>query len=153
VTREKFKHTIQERVRSSEIDWQGIVHNAKYLVYFEDGRIAYLEQLGIPLDVHSVNNEFKVFVVRNEIDYRGPATVGQLLLVRTRISYIRRSSFVFEGILEDASTGNVLAENVSIHVYVSPLTGQPAPVPEFFRQKVAKFEGPDAVIQQFSPIA
>jgi acyl-CoA thioester hydrolase len=153
MNRGKFKHTIQERVRSSEIDWQGIVHNAKYLVYFEDGRIAYLEQLGIRLDVHSVNTDFKVFVVRNEIDYRGPATVGQLLLVRTRISYIRRTSFAFEGILEDAGSGKVLAENVSIHVYVSPLTGQPAPVPDHFRQKVAKFEGPDAAIQQYPPLA
>ena len=31
----KFKHETQVKVRNYEIDWQGIVHNAVYLYYFE----------------------------------------------------------------------------------------------------------------------
>jgi acyl-CoA thioester hydrolase len=144
--KEKFKHSMHVRVRSSEIDWQGIVHNANYLIYFEDGRIAYLEQIGVRLDLNAVNHDFKVVVARNEVDYLAPATIGKMLLVRTRISYIRNTSFAFEGILEDAATGERLAQNVSIHVYLDPKSGSPIPIPDDFRRKVQEFEGPDVVI-------
>ena len=66
--KEKFKHAMHVRVRSSEIDWQGIVHNANYLIYFEDGRIAYLEQIGVHLDLNAVNHDFKVVVALAEHD-------------------------------------------------------------------------------------
>lgn len=142
----KFKHNTQVRVRNYEIDWQGIVHNVNYLLYFEVGRVSYLEHLGIKVDVNTIQHELRIVVVRNEVDYRSPARYGELINVYTRISSIRNSSFVFEGILEEASTKRLLAENVSVHVWLNHRTYEPVRVSDEFRALVRNFEGVDVVI-------
>lgn len=143
----RFKHRTQVRVRNYEIDWQGIVHNANYLLYFEVGRVDYLEHLGIKVDINTIQHESKVVVARNEIDYRSAARFGEVLNVYTRVSFIRNTSFAFEGVLEESTTGRRVAENVSIHVWINHLTNQPLQVPEEFRRAVQRFEGVDALIE------
>jgi acyl-CoA thioester hydrolase len=139
--RANFRHSTRIRVRNYEVDWQGIVHNANYLLYFETGRISYLEQIGVPVNVDAVRGESRVVVARNEIDYRSPARFGDELDVLTRVSYIRDSSFAFEGIITSASDGRLVAENVSVHVWLDGPTGSPVRVSDEFRRLVAAFEG------------
>lgn len=139
--RGRFRHTTQVRVRNYEIDWQGVVHNANYLLYCETGRIAYIQDLGVPITVDSIQREAKIVIVRNEIDYFAPARLGDLLNILTRVSSIGNSSFAFEGIIEEASTGRKMAENVSVHVWLDPTTGRPMRVPDRFRNLVRQFEG------------
>jgi acyl-CoA thioester hydrolase len=143
----KFRFHNEVRVRNYEIDWQGIVHNANYLLYFETGRVAYLEHLGIAVDIHAIQHESKVVVVRNEIDYRSPALFGETLDIHTRVSFIRNSSFAFEGIITEASTGRRIAENVAIHVWLNHRDNRPIDVPAAFRRKVGQLEGENALIQ------
>jgi len=142
----KFKFKTQVRVRNYEIDWQGVVHNANYLLYFEVGRVAYLEHIGVKIDVNSIQHESKVVVVRNEINYRSAARFGDLLDVYTRISYVRNTSFAFEGILENAETQSPVAENISFHVWLDHRTNHPMQVPAEFRRVIRKFEGDNALI-------
>ena len=142
----RFKHKTQVRVRNYEIDWQGILHNAVYLYYFEIGRIAYLEQIGVKIDLNSIQHNTKIVVARNEIDYHSSARFGDLIDVHTRISFIRNTSFAFEGILEDASTKRRIAENLSIHVWIGDRTNEPTRVGEDFRSRVRQFEGENVLI-------
>jgi acyl-CoA thioester hydrolase len=143
----RFKHKMQIRVRNYEVDWQGIVHNANYLLYFEVGRVDYLQDMGIKVDMNTIQRDSKVVLVRNEIDYRSPARFGELIDIYTRISFIRDTSFAFEGILEEATAGRRVAENVAIHVWLDHRTDHPRQVPEEFRRLVHDFEGDNAVIQ------
>jgi acyl-CoA thioester hydrolase len=142
----KFKFKTQVRVRNYEIDWQGVVHNANYLLYFEVGRVAYLEHIGVKVDINSIQHESKVVVVRNEIDYRSPARFDDLIDVYTRVSFIRDTSFAFEGILEHAVTKRLIGENVSFHVWLNDKTNHPMTVPGSFRNVISRFEGDNAVI-------
>lgn len=142
----KFKFKTQVRVRNYEIDWQGVVHNANYLLYFEVSRVAYLEHIGVKVDINSIQHESKVMVVRNEIDYQAPARFGDLLDVYTRISYIRDTSFAFEGILQHAESKQPIAENVSFHVWLDHRTNRPMRVPTEFRSVIRNFERDDALI-------
>lgn len=138
---EAFRHSIKLRVRNYEVDWQGIVHNAVYLLYFEVGRIEYLRALGLKLEVGSVQSESRVVLVRNEIDYRSTAKFDDLLEIRTRVSSIRKTSFTFEGMMREAGSGRLIAENVAVHVWLHPTTGEPIRVKDEFRQRVAQYEG------------
>lgn len=140
--RTRFRHVIQLRVRNYEIDWQGIVHNAVYLHYFETGRVAYLENLGLELNIVTIRNESHVVVARNEIDYDSPARFGELLNVFTRISVIGTTSFTFEGIIDAVSTGRLIARNVAVHVWLEKEGGKPIRVPDEFRAMVARFDSP-----------
>lgn len=137
----KFSHTHQIRVRNYEVDWQGIVHNGNYLLYCEVGRIEYLKHIGARVDLTTVNSESRVVLVRNEIDYRSPARFDELLTVRTRVAWIRKSSFAMEGLIERTTTGEIIAENVAIHAWLIPGESKSVPVPEEFRTLVRAFEG------------
>ena len=144
--RKRFHHSTTVTVRNYEIDWQGVVHNAVYLHYFDVGRIEYLNSIGARMDINTVNHESKVVLARNEIDYLHPARFGDLLRVHSRIASVKNTSFVFEGILEHEGSGDLLATNTAIIVWLDERTGAPTPVPEPFRRLVEKFEGPDCVI-------
>ncbi len=139
--RSKFEFKTQVRVRNYEVDWQGIVHNANYLLYCELGRIEYLKQLGARVDMNTIRGDSKVVVVRNEIDYKSPAIFDEELNVYTRTSSINNSSFVMEGMVEKASSGEIVAENIAYHVWLDPSTDRPKPVPDEFRKLVQAFEG------------
>ncbi len=144
--KEQFKHKTQIRVRNYEIDWQGIVHNAHYLHYFEVGRIEYLKALGSRIDLNTINGESKVVLVRNEIDYKAPAHFDDLLNVFTRVSFIRNSSFALEGIMENDRGGELVATNVAFHVWLDPARNKPQLVPDEFRRMIQRFEGSDCEI-------
>lgn len=142
-----FRHTTQVRVRNYEVDWQGIVHNAVYLLYFEVGRVEYLKTMGAHLDLNSVRGKNKVVLVRNEIDYRKPVRFDELLTVYTRISCIKTTSFWMEGILQDAESGANAATNVAFHVWLDASTDRPTPVSDEFRKQVQNFEGQNCLIE------
>ncbi|MGH2568480.1 MAG: acyl-CoA thioesterase, partial [Bacteroidota bacterium] len=139
----RFKHTTEVRVRNYEVDWQGIVHNANYLLYCEVGRIEYLKRVGVTVDLNTIRGRSKVVLVRNEIDYKAPAYFDELLTVYTRISRIHNTSFMMEGVLEKADTGEIVAENIAYHVWLDAATDRPTPVPDEFRKQIQAFEGAD----------
>ena len=136
----RFRFKTRIRVRNYEVDWQGIVHNANYLLYFEIGRIEYLKHLGVRIDLNAVRKHSRVVLVRNEIDYKSPAFFDEVLDVYTRVSYIRNSSFGFEGIIEEPVKHRLVATNVAVHVWLSPTSHAAIPVASSFRKAVQKFE-------------
>lgn len=145
--RAKFKHKEQVTVRNNEIDWQGVVHNAVYLHYFEVGRMGYFEKVGFPIVIDNpAQLDWKVVIGRNEIDYRSAARFNETLDVYTRIAWIRNTSYALEGFIEETTTKRLIVENVSIHVWLDKNTDKPAPVPGFFRKMVRQFEGDDVLI-------
>lgn len=148
LTPDHFKFYTQLRVRNYEIDWQGIVHNAVYLLYFETGRVEYLKNLGVKIDINSIKHDYRVVLVRNEIDYESPAVFDELLNIYTRISTIRNTSFTFEGYIEEAQTGRLVARNVAVHVWIDPVSNRPTRVSDEFRQIVRKYEGNNVVIER-----
>ncbi len=141
MNRSDFKFKVEVRVRNFEVDWQGIVHNAIYLHYFETGRIEYLKRVGVMVDMNSIRQNSKVVLVRNEVNYKVPARFDQLLNVYSRVSVIRNSSFLFEGLIEDSLQGHLIADNLAYHVWLDPENDSPVNVPEHFRIKVREFEG------------
>lgn len=145
--RSLFKFTTQVRVRNYEVDWQGVVHNAVYLLYFEVGRVDYFRGLGLRIDVNAIQNENRVVLVRNEINYRSAARFDDLLDVYTRISAIKNTSFVMEGLLVHHESGRVVGENVAVHVWLDPETDRPVTISDGFRKAVQVFEGKNVAIE------
>jgi acyl-CoA thioester hydrolase len=117
-----------------------------YLLYCEPGRVAYLQSLGLTINVDTIKWDSRIVVVRNEINYCAPAHFNELINVYTRMSYIRNTSFTFEGMLESAETGKRIAENISVHVWLDRESGQPARVPDAFRALVRDFEKENLIL-------
>lgn len=139
--RSQFQFSVPLSVRNYEVDWQGIVHNGNYLLYCEVSRIEYLKHIGAHVNITAINNESRVVLVRNEINYLKPARLGEELRVHTRTSWIRNTSFAMEGLIERPETGEILVENVAIHAWLDPASEISIPVPGSFRDLVRRFEG------------
>ena len=138
----EFKHKTQVRVRTFEIDFQGIVHNANYLKYFEIGRVEYKRNLGSKM-IRSgeFDDGTKVVAVHNSMDYKGFTFVDELLNIYTRISWIKNSSFCFEQVIEKDSDKSVVCEGKGILVNLNPETNQPEEIGEKFVKEIEEFEG------------
>lgn len=136
-----FKHKVQVRVRTWEVDWQGIVHNSYYLRYMEIGRLEYRRAYGYDLSPDGTFNDgLKVFVVHNSVDYHAVATLDDLLDVYTRISWIKNSSFCFEHVIIKYKTKTVLSTGKGILVNVDYKTNRPIILPQKFVNEIKQFE-------------
>jgi acyl-CoA thioester hydrolase len=137
-----FKHKIQVRVRTFEIDSQGIVHNSNYLKYLEIGRVEYKRNLGYKILKNGIFNDgLKVVVVHNSMDYKGFAFLDDVLNIYTKISWIKNSSFCFEQIIEKDSDKSIVIEGKGILVNINPETNLPETIEEKFVKEMEDFEG------------
>lgn len=101
------------RVYYEDTDAGGIVYNANYLKFLERARTEWLSELGIEQDTWLVQGI--AFVVRHiNIDFRSAAKFNQRLLVRSRISEVKRASMIFEQSIEDESGRLIVSANVTI---------------------------------------
>ena len=101
------------RVYYEDTDAGGIVYNANYLKFLERARTEWLSELGIEQDTWLVQGI--AFVVRHiNIDFRSAAKFNQRLLVRSRISEVKRASMIFDQSIEDESGRLIVSANVTI---------------------------------------
>jgi acyl-CoA thioester hydrolase len=139
--KELFKQMTQVRVRTWEVDWQGIVHNSNYLRYMEIGRLEYRRKYGYDLSADGTFNDgLKVFVVHNSIDYSSTATLDEVLNIYTRVSWIKNSSFCFEHLIEKDSDKTLVASGIGIIVNVDYNTNRPVELPLKFVNEIMDFE-------------
>ncbi len=141
-----FKHTHSVTVRNYEIDWQGIVHNGNYLLYFEIARVDYFKAIGVKVDERSIKGTIRIVIVRNEIDYLNSATYDDQLKIYTRVSSIKNSSIVCEAVMINTNTQLPVAKNVAIMVWTDPKTGKSSAVPDEVRKLVDSYEAGKAII-------
>jgi acyl-CoA thioester hydrolase len=136
-----FKHKTSVRVRTWEVDWQGVVHNSNYLRYMEIGRLEYRRIFGYGLSPDGTFNDgLKVFVVHNSIDYLSTATLDDVLDVYTRVSWIKNSSFCFEHFIMKENDKTVLSTGKGILVNVDFNTNKPIDLPQKFVDEIIQFE-------------
>jgi acyl-CoA thioester hydrolase len=139
---EGFRFSTDLRVRFSETDAQGVVHNAVYLVWFEIARIAYLDQF--PGGYRGLVEEHGVDATTVEafVRYRGGARFDDALRIHVRASEVRGARFRFDYLIE--LTGDqppVVADGWTRHACVSAITLRPTRMPAWLAEGIAAVEG------------
>ena len=120
------------RVRWAEIDVQGIVFNAHYLMYMDVGVTEYFRFLsdGNPASLQTITSN--MYVVKTAIDFHSSAKFDDLIDVGVRTARFGKSStaltFEIYRAQEHLITGN------STYVYAP--ASQSAPIPQSFRDLV-----------------
>jgi thioesterase III len=82
-------------VRSTEIDVNGHVNNAKYLEYIEWGREEWYEQAGLAYDKF-LEMGIQTVTVNININYRKECVQGDRLTIKTRPEKVGRTSYVLK---------------------------------------------------------
>ncbi|MCL6548499.1 MAG: acyl-CoA thioesterase [Alicyclobacillus sp.] len=118
-------------VRSTEIDVNGHVNNAKYLEYLEWGREDWYEQRGLDYDTLKAAGAVTV-VVHISADYRRPAVQNDRLRISTRLVQAGNTSFRMKQWIDNQRGERVLDAEVVI-VTIHPATGTKVPIPEVIR--------------------
>lgn len=108
--------TLELVVRSTEIDVNGHVNNAKYLEYLEWGREEWYERAELHYDVFKRMGIHTVTVNIN-INYRKECKQGDRLLVKTRPEKLGNTSFVLKQEIynqKDELCADALVTNVTM---------------------------------------
>jgi acyl-CoA thioester hydrolase len=117
-------------VRYSDLDSNVIVNSAEYFVFFEQGRLHHMREIGVlPRGQSSSHGEaerpFTIAETRSR--FRAPGLYPDELVVRTSTEEVRNRSFVFNyRVLR--TEGTLLAEGSSVQVWLDD-DGNPIEIP------------------------
>ena len=116
------------RVEFDECDLYGVVHHARYFIYMERARIAWLRALRLPVaDLHGAG--FGLVLVEDHTRYRAPARFGEALDVSVWLEKLGAASLTFGYRITRGETEVVAA---SIRLACVDPTGRPRLFPPAF---------------------
>jgi acyl-CoA thioester hydrolase len=123
------------KVRYSDLDAQGHLYFANYLVFGDEVLGAYMEQLGLNI-MDPLSAPCLIFTVNIHCDYLNEIAGDSAIAVYAGYGRLGKSSAdaVFE--LYNNADGVLLAKGGLTQVFVDPKTRQSMPIPEFYRENI-----------------
>lgn len=118
-------------VRSTEIDVNGHVNNAKYLEYLEWGREEWYEKAGLAYDVF-YRMGIQTVTVNVNINYRKECRQGDRLTIATRPERMGRTSYVLSQAIRNQA-GELCADALVTSVTMDHATRRSTEVPAVLR--------------------
>jgi acyl-CoA thioester hydrolase len=132
------------RVYYEDTDVAGVVFYANYLKFYERGRTEWLRSLGWEQDI-LIDKGLAFAVAHVDAKYIRPARFNDKLIVKTRISSVRKASIIFEQeiylVNEDESDDNKQqrVNKATIRVACVDMdTMTPAPMPSYLQEEIAR---------------
>jgi acyl-CoA thioester hydrolase len=124
------QHDTQIRVRYEDADPMGLLHHAKYLSYFEVGRLDLFRASGGDYRKMEESGLF-VVVVKAECRYRKPARYDDLLTVRTTLTKVSMAKIehTYELFRDDDSLATARVTLALVN-----RDGEVQPVPQWLRE-------------------
>jgi acyl-CoA thioester hydrolase len=135
----EFKFFHPTEVRYGDLDPQGHVNNAKYLTYFEQGRVHYLIELGLFSTDQSFMN-LGLIVADIHVQYKAPTHFGDEIVTGVRTSKIGNKSIIIEHTVIDSKTGSEMATGEVVCVMYDYRAQKTISVPDEWRKIISEFE-------------
>lgn len=136
---EGFRFSTDLTVRFSETDAQGVVHNANYLIWFEIGRVAYLDRFrgGYPeLQAKGI----EALTIEAHVRYLAPARFAEPLRVHLRCADVRGARFRFEYAIVRTTDDALVAHGWTAHAAVDAGSLRPTRLPAWLAEAIATAE-------------
>ncbi len=131
----KIWHDIEVRFRDT--DAMGHVNNAVYLTYLEVARQSYWQRFSQQRDYAEV----PFVVARVGIDFRAPMHVDEVARVKLRTSWVSRSSFAMQYVIEERDSQRRVVEAESVQVTFDYDAQRSMLVPQWLRDELERIEG------------
>ncbi|MDG1495549.1 MAG: thioesterase family protein [Porticoccaceae bacterium] len=122
-------------VRFRDLDAQGHLYFANYLVYGDEVLGAYMEALGLDI-MDPLVAPCLIFTVNIHCDYLNE--IGGNSEVRVAVGYSRLGKSSADAVFElyNSADGTLLAKGGVTQVFVDPKTRKSIPIPTFYRANV-----------------
>ena len=122
----KFEHFLD--VRYYETDQMGIVHHSNYIRYFECGRMAMLEEVGLPM--HKIEETGVMLpIISVECSYKWPAKLGDKLKIVSYFEELPRARFKVMSEVYNQD-GKLLVDGSVSMGFIDSVTRRPMRCPE-----------------------
>src|SRR5689334_8729895 len=129
MSRDVFRFSHPLRVRWAEVDPQGIVFNANYLMYFDVAGTEYWRALGCEYPAAFLDQGLDTFAVKATLEFKKPAKFDEVIELCVRTARIGRTSLSLA--LEIHRGSDHLVSGELVYVVASASERKPTPVPEF----------------------
>lgn len=122
-------------VRYAETDQMGVVHHAAYIVWFEEGRSAWMRALGTNYAQFEADG---LYLAASEVyaRYLAPALYGRQVTVRTWSEKLRSRTVKICYEVVDTESGQTLVTGYTRHICVDR-AGKVVRIPEKWRKLLA----------------
>ena len=124
------------RVRYAETDQMGVVYYSNYLVWMEIGRGDLCRKCGFIYRDLEDEEGINLAVADVHCRYQASARYDDEIIVRTHLERLRSRTMTFSYKINNASTGQVLAEGQTTHVAVGR-DGKSRTLPEKYGKLLA----------------
>lgn len=139
-----FYHPIE--VRYGDLDPQGHLNNAKYLTFMEQARIQYFKQLGLWEEESFL--EIGIILADIHITFHKSVQFGQVVQVGARVTCLGNKSMEMAYVMEDSSTGELLADGTSVLVAYDYRNRQSVPISDGWRIIISTFDNLPVVMNE-----
>lgn len=132
---DKFHFFTNIRIRYCETDMSGHLNNTHHIVYFEQGRLEYLEQLQF--------HHLPLTAVTADIccHYHSEAFLWEELKLGVRTARLGNSSLDLEYCLQTAADQRLVATGRGTLVFIDQNTKKSTPIPDELRKQIEMVEG------------
>lgn len=121
------------RVRYGETDQMGHAYYANYLYWFEQARGAWCRDRGFTYKQLEEQGLF-LPVVEAHARYKGEVVYDDWIVVRVRVSELKRAAMKFEYEVFNETTCKVVTEGHTWHVVMSPQARKAMSIPPHMRE-------------------
>ncbi len=133
-----FKVKVDVPVRWGDMDALGHVNNARYLTFFESGRIAYF---GLGPEERIEREGAAPVLAHVEVDYLRSVEYPATLQVCVRVVRMGTTSLEWEHLVLDKATGEAVATGRAVLVNYDLSRRQKAPLSDSVRARVREIDG------------
>jgi acyl-CoA thioester hydrolase len=138
MSRDQFRFSHALRVRWAEVDPQGIVFNANYLMYFDVAATEYWRTIGCVYPNAFAEHGVDTFAVKATLEFRAPARFDDVIDVCVRAARLGRTSLRLA--LEVERGDQPLVSGELVYVIAGAETRVPTPIPGFLREAIVRYE-------------
>ena len=121
------------KIYYEDTDSGGVVYYANYLKFLERARTEMISSLGLSNKKLIEENEVFLIVKSCNIEYKKPIKLEDIILVKSKVKSVSRSSFIMEQIIE--KDGNLVSEAEIVLVTVNK-EGKPIKIPNILEEKL-----------------
>jgi thioesterase-3 len=126
------------KVRGFHIDIFSHVNNARYLEFMEEARWVVIDKY---IDIKRMQTKGIIFVVVNiNINYRRPASMGDILELYLGLAKIGGKSAVFHQEIRLKGTDTVVADAQVTFVFADKITGKAVKIDDEIKRLIGKLK-------------
>ena len=136
----EYPHSFKRQVYLYETDAFGHTNNVTFFQYMESARFELMKELRLfdPANILSCN----FILAHAECDYRQISRYNDTLVIYSRISQIKTSSFVVEHLIINEKTGNLVAIGKVVLVSYNHKKNRTEPLSQKIKNRLKTYMGP-----------